>query len=61
MAENQNGTYYDYLGIMRETHTDTIFCGELTQPAIDELKAGLGDKAIIPASSARLRRCGFLS
>ena len=44
-----------------ETHTDTIFCGELTQSAIDELTAALGEKAVIPSPCARLRRCGFLS
>jgi tRNA threonylcarbamoyladenosine biosynthesis protein TsaB len=47
--------------LCKETDTKTIFCGELTQSAIDELTAGLGDKAIIPSPSARLRRCGFLA
>jgi tRNA threonylcarbamoyl adenosine modification protein YeaZ len=44
-----------------ETNIKTVFCGELTQAAIDELTTTLGNKAIIPSPSARLRRCGFLS
>ncbi len=44
-----------------ETNVETIFCGELTQAAIDELTDKLGDRAIIPSPSARLRRCGYLA
>ncbi|MDD4924661.1 MAG: tRNA (adenosine(37)-N6)-threonylcarbamoyltransferase complex dimerization subunit type 1 TsaB [Dehalococcoidales bacterium] len=44
-----------------ETSTATVFCGELTQAAIDELTAQLGAGAIIPSPSARMRRCGFLA
>lgn len=47
--------------LCKETDTNTVFCGELTQSAIDELKTELGDRAIIPSPSARLRRCGFLA
>jgi tRNA threonylcarbamoyl adenosine modification protein YeaZ len=47
--------------LCRETITKTIFCGELTQTVIDELTAKLGDKAIIPHPSARLRRTGYLA
>jgi len=44
-----------------ETDSKTIFCGELTQATIDELNERLGDKAIIPSPSARLRRPGYLA
>ena len=44
-----------------QTDSKTIFCGELTQAVIDELNEKLGDKAIIPSPSARLRRPGFLA
>ncbi len=47
--------------LCKETHTDTVFCGELTPSAIDELTSTLGERAIIPSPSARLRRCGFLA
>ena len=47
--------------LCRETETQTIFCGELKQSAIDELTQELGEKAVIPPPSARLRRCGFLA
>ncbi|MFA5604326.1 MAG: tRNA (adenosine(37)-N6)-threonylcarbamoyltransferase complex dimerization subunit type 1 TsaB [Dehalococcoidales bacterium] len=47
--------------LCRETETQTIFCGELKQSAIEELTQELGEKAVIPPPSARLRRSGFLA
>lgn len=43
------------------TRTRTLFCGELLDTAIDEIKQRLGDRAVIPDAAARLRRPGFLA
>jgi tRNA threonylcarbamoyl adenosine modification protein YeaZ len=47
--------------LCRETEKNTVFCGELTQAAIDELTGKLGESAIIPTPSARMRRTGYLA
>jgi len=47
--------------LCKKTSTATVFCGELTPAAIDELTQKLGDKAIIPPPAARLRRTGYLA
>jgi tRNA threonylcarbamoyl adenosine modification protein YeaZ len=47
--------------LCEDTDKVTIFCGELAQTAIDELAAKLGNMAVIPSPSARLRRSGFLA
>jgi len=47
--------------LCRDTDTSTVFCGEITQAAIDELTEKLGSKAIVPSASSRLRRSGFLA
>lgn len=39
----------------------TIICGEITSQMLDELKGRLGDRAIIPDASIRMRRTGYLS
>jgi tRNA threonylcarbamoyl adenosine modification protein YeaZ len=38
----------------------TIFCGEIPETAIEQLKSKLGEKAIIPPPEARMRRGSFL-
>jgi tRNA threonylcarbamoyladenosine biosynthesis protein TsaB len=47
--------------LCKETDKQTIFCGELTPAAIDELTTTLGERAVIPSPATRLRRCGFLA
>jgi tRNA threonylcarbamoyl adenosine modification protein YeaZ len=38
----------------------TVFCGEIPDVVIEQLRLKLGEKAIIPPAAARLRRGGFL-
>jgi tRNA threonylcarbamoyl adenosine modification protein YeaZ len=42
-------------------NTRTIFCGELTEDIIKQIRDKLGQKAIIPPLASRLRRAGFLA
>ncbi|HEY96153.1 MAG TPA: tRNA (adenosine(37)-N6)-threonylcarbamoyltransferase complex dimerization subunit type 1 TsaB [Dehalococcoidia bacterium] len=42
-------------------HTETVFCGEYVYKIKTELKAKLGDNAIILSPVAGLRRAGFLA
>lgn len=39
----------------------TIFCGHLSPDTAEQLKAKLGEKAIIPPPASRLRRASFLA
>ncbi len=39
----------------------TIFCGEATESAFEQIKEKLGQKAIIASPAARLRRAAFLA
>ena len=39
----------------------TVFCGEPTQAMLEQLRATLGEKAVIPPAVAMLRRPGFLA
>jgi len=40
---------------------ETIFCGEIPPNIMDEIRQNLGNQAIIPQASIRLRRAGFLA
>lgn len=44
-----------------ETAERTVFCGELTEQIAAHLHHALGDRAVIPGASARMRRAGFLA
>ena len=44
-----------------EVNETTVFCGELTQAAIDRIRSALGEKAVIPGWEQRLRRPGYIS
>ena len=39
----------------------TIFCGEATAAALEQIKVKLGEKTIIPSLASRLRRAAFLA
>jgi tRNA threonylcarbamoyladenosine biosynthesis protein TsaB len=47
--------------LCQETIEPTLFCGEISPPAADEIREKLGKQAIIPQATARLRRAGFLA
>ncbi len=47
--------------LVKETTEKTVFCGELSDAAIGTIKNALGDNAIIPSYSARMRRAGYLA
>jgi tRNA threonylcarbamoyl adenosine modification protein YeaZ len=40
---------------------ETIFCGEIPEPVIQELRWNLGNKAVIPDAAARLRHASNLA
>lgn len=40
---------------------ETIFCGQITPPVAEQLKAKLGERAVIPPPASRLRRASFLA
>jgi tRNA threonylcarbamoyl adenosine modification protein YeaZ len=47
--------------LLSKITTRTIFCGELTEDIMEEIRHKLGRKAIIPSPASRLRRAGFLA
>lgn len=47
--------------LLNETTSKTIFCGEISETAVQQIKANPGEKAVIPAFSARLRRAVYLA
>ncbi len=44
-----------------EIKEKTVFCGEIPPADIDKLKKSLGDKAVIPDESLRIRRPSYLA
>lgn len=44
-----------------ETKTRTVFCGEVREPVLGELRTALQDLAVIPDSSARWKRAAHLA
>ncbi len=56
---NQHITTVDVLG--SKLDNKTIICGEPSIPIQDQLKEMLGERAIIPSLSSRLRRAAFLA
>ena len=47
--------------LCQQTKRKTIFCGEIPEPVIEELKKKLEKYAIIPEAEARLRHAGYLA
>jgi tRNA threonylcarbamoyl adenosine modification protein YeaZ len=47
--------------LCRNTSEKTIFCGEIPPAAIDDIRALLGENAVIPGWEQRLRRPGYVS
>jgi tRNA threonylcarbamoyl adenosine modification protein YeaZ len=47
--------------LCQECMEPTLFCGEISTAAADQIRRKLGGQAIIPEASARLRRAGFLA
>lgn len=48
-------------GLIQETDTETVFCGEYLPNIEGELRSRLGNKAVIPPRAARLRRAVYLA
>lgn len=44
-----------------ETTEKTVFCGEISEQIAEQVGLALGDNAVIPVASARMRRAGFLA
>ncbi len=47
--------------LCQRLEAETVFCGELTPPIIEQLRKRLEQKAIIASPAARLRRAGYLA
>lgn len=47
--------------LLNEIKEKTVFCGELTSPVIEQIRTTLAGNAVIPDSSARLRRAAYLA
>lgn len=47
--------------LINSLNTKTIFCGEIPQSVIEQLQKNTGGLAMIPDSTTRLRRPGYLS
>jgi tRNA threonylcarbamoyladenosine biosynthesis protein TsaB len=47
--------------LCQQTLKKTLFCGEIPEDALPELKAELGTRAVIPSQAARQRHPGYLS
>ena len=47
--------------LWQQISTRTLFCGEIPLSVIDELRQKLGEQAIIPDQSARLRHASYLA
>ena len=48
-------------GLIAGTAIRTLFCGELEPAVLEELKEGLGNRAVLPSPAARLRRAAYLA
>jgi len=47
--------------LCRKIKVKTIFCGEVAEAVFNQIKGGLGQKAVIPSAAGRLRRAAFLA
>ena len=47
--------------LCERTREKTTFCGELTEAMLDEIRARLGEKAVIPEAAELLRRPAYLA
>jgi tRNA threonylcarbamoyl adenosine modification protein YeaZ len=57
--EEEHITTVDIL--CQRINEETIFCGEIPEPVIQQLRQKLGKNAVIPELAARLRRASYLA